>query len=198
VDRESGWLRALKITPLTAGRVLSARILAGVTVALPAIVAVAVTAVLAHQVRLDAWQWAAGLGLLWVGTLPFVALGIAIGSLTNSTTAYALTTGLYFALAALGGLWVPPAQFSPTLRDIAATLPSYNLADLGWRVAGGLAPSLGAGLNLVGWTIGLTAVALAAGAPTSAQTGRSTAWPAQRRRRRSERTVQELRPRARP
>lgn len=163
-DRESGWLRALGVTPLSAGRVLGARIVAGVTVALPAIAAVAVTAVLAHHVRLDAWQWAAGLGLLWAGTLPFVALGIAIGSLTSSTTAYALTTALYFALAALGGLWVPPAQFSPALRQIAATLPSYNLADLGWRVAGGSAPSLRAGLILVGWTVGLTALALAAGA----------------------------------
>jgi ABC-2 type transport system ATP-binding protein len=163
-DRESGWLRALEVTPLSAGRVLAARIVAGVTVALPAIVAVAVTAVLAHHVRLEGWEWAAGLGLLWAGTLPFVALGIAIGSLTSSTTAYALTTALYFALAALGGLWVPPAQFSPALRHVAATLPSYNLADLGWRVAGGSAPSLRAGLTLAGWTVGLTALALAAGA----------------------------------
>jgi ABC-type multidrug transport system ATPase subunit len=162
-DRESGWLRALKVTPLTAGRVLAARIVAGVAVALPAIAAVAVTAVLAHHVRLDAWQWAACLGLLWAGTLPFVALGIAIGLLTSSTTAYALTTALYFALAALGGLWVPPAQFSPALRHLAATLPSYNLADLGWSVAGGSAPSLRTGLILAGWTIGLTALALAAG-----------------------------------
>jgi ABC-type multidrug transport system ATPase subunit len=162
-DRESGWLQALKVTPLTAGRVLAARIVAGVAVALPAIAAVAVTAVLAHHVRLDAWQWAACLGLLWVGTLPFVALGIAIGLLTSSTTAYALTTALYFALAALGGLWVPPAQFSPALRHLAATLPSYNLADLGWSVAGGSAPSLRAGLILAGWTVGLTALALAAG-----------------------------------
>jgi ABC-type multidrug transport system ATPase subunit/ABC-type multidrug transport system permease subunit len=162
-DRESGWLRALEVTPLTAGRVLAARIVAGVTVALPAIVAVAVTAVLAHHVRLEAWEWAAGLGLLWAGTLPFVALGIVIGSLTNSTTAYALTTALYFALAALGGLWVPPAQFPSALQHIAATLPSYNLADLGWRVTGGSAPSLRAGLILAGWTAGLTVLALAAG-----------------------------------
>ncbi len=163
-DRESGWLRALDVTPLTAGRVLAARIVAGVMVALPAIIAVAVTAVLAHHVTLEAWQWAAGLGLLWAGTLPFVALGIVIGSLTSSTTAYALTTALYFAMAALGGLWVPPAQFSPVLRHLAATLPSYNLADLGWRVAGGSAPSLRAGLILAGWTAGLTALALTAGA----------------------------------
>ena len=163
-DRESGWLRALHVTPLTAGRLLAARVAAGVAVALPSLVAVAVTAMLAHHVRLDAWQWAAGGALLWAGTLPFVVLGIAIGSLTNSTTAYALTTALYFGLAALGGLWVPPAQFSPALRHIAAVLPSYNLADLGWRVAGGSAPPARAGLILAGWTAGLAVIALAAGA----------------------------------
>jgi ABC-2 type transport system ATP-binding protein len=163
-DRESGWLRALEVTPLSAGKVLAARIVAGFVVSLPAIVAVAITAVLAHHVRLEAWQWAAGLGLVWAGTLPFVALGIAIGLLTNSTTAYAVTTALYFALAALGGLWVPPAQFPPALRHVAAALPSYNQADLGWRVAGGSAPALRAALILAGWTVGLTALALVAGA----------------------------------
>lgn len=162
-DRETGWLRALQVTPLSVGRVLAARILAGLAVAFPAIVAVALTAVLAHHVRLEAWHWAAGGGLLWVGTVPFVALGIAIGSMTTSTTAYALATGLYFALAALGGLWVPPAQFSPALRHVAATLPSYNLADLGWHVAGGSPPSLCDGLTLAGWTVALTVLALAAG-----------------------------------
>jgi ABC-2 type transport system ATP-binding protein len=162
-DRESGWLRALQVTPRSAGRVLTARIVAGLAVAFPAIVAVALTAVLVHHVRLEVWQWAAGGALLWVGTLPFVALGIAIGSTTSSTTAYALTTGLYFALAALGGLWVPPSQFSPGLRQVAETLPSYNLADLGWQVAAGTAPSVRAGLTLTGWTVALTVLALAAG-----------------------------------
>ena len=138
-DRESGWLRALEVTPLTAGRVLTARIVAGVAVALPAIAAVAVTAVLAHHVRLDAWQWAAGLGLLSAGTLPFVALGIAIGLLTSSTTAYALTTALYFALAALGGLWVPPgavlAGAAAHRRHLALLQPGRPRLARGWRVS---------------------------------------------------------------
>jgi ABC-type Mn2+/Zn2+ transport system ATPase subunit len=57
----------------------------------------------------------------------------------------------------------PPAQFSPVLRHVAEILPSYNLADLGWRVAGGDAPSLGACLALAGWTAAFTVIALAAG-----------------------------------
>jgi ABC-2 type transport system permease protein len=87
-DREGGWLAFLDTTPLHPGLVLGGRILAGLAVAFPAIVAVGMTAALAHGVRLAGWQWAAGLALLWVGTVPWVALGIVIGSLTSSNVAY--------------------------------------------------------------------------------------------------------------
>jgi len=161
-DREGGWLRALQVTPIRSSQVLAARIVTGLVVALPALIVVGGTAVLAHHVRLDVWQWATGLGLLWAGTLPFAVLGIAIGAATTSTTAYALTTALYFALAALGGLWVPPAQFPDALRSVAAWLPSYQLAQLGWHVAAGGGPPLGDVAALIGWTavfVGLVVLA---------------------------------------
>lgn len=158
-DRETGWLRALKLTPVPPAQVMAARVGAGMIAALPALIAVGVTAAAVHGVRLEAWQWAAGLGLLWVGTIPFVALGIAIGATTTSTTAYALSSAAWFALAALGGLWVPPAQFSPVLGDVARALPSYEQADLAWRVAAGTAPTLGDAISLMAWGIALTGLA---------------------------------------
>lgn len=164
-DREVGWLRTVGLTPLTAGRVLLARLLAGIVVALPALVVVGVTAVLTHDVRLAGWQWVVALVVLWVGTIPFVSLGIAVGSATRSTTAYALTTGLYFALAALGGLWVPPEVFAPTLLHVAHALPSYSLADLGWHIAAGASPPLRDVWVLLGWTVGLGLLAFAFGRP---------------------------------
>ena len=138
---------------------MAARVAAGMIAALPALVAVGATAAAVHGVRLDAWEWAAGLGLLWVGTVPFVALGIAIGATTTSTTAYALSSAVWFALAALGGLRVPPAQFSPGLRNVARALPSYEEADLAWRVAGGTAPSLRDAVSLACWAVVLIGLA---------------------------------------
>ena len=160
-DRESGWSDYLATTPLRAGQVLAGRIAAGLVVALPAVVAVGIAAVVAHGVHLAAWQWAADLGLLWVGTLPFVALGIAIGSLANSTVAFAASTGLWFALAALGGLWVPPGVLSAGLRHFAAALPSYNQAALGWHVTSGTAPTVTNFAVLAAWTVGLSLLPLA-------------------------------------
>ena len=158
-DAETGWLRALKLTPVPPGRIMAARVASGMIAALPALIAVGATAAAVHGVRLGAWQWAAGLGLLWVGTIPFVALGIAIGATTSSTTAYALSSAAWFALGALGGLWVPPAQFSPVLRDVARALPSYEQADLAWRVAAGAAPSPGDAVSLAAWAVTLTGLA---------------------------------------
>ena len=154
-DREGGWSDYLATTPLRAGQVLAGRIIAGLVVALPAVVAVGIAAVAAHGVSLPAGRWAADLGLLWIGTLPFVALGIAIGSLASSTVAFAASTGLWFAFAALGGLWVPPGQLSAGLRDFAEALPSYNQAALGWHVTSGTAPTVTNLLVLVAWTVGL-------------------------------------------
>ena len=154
-DREGGWSDYLATTPLRAGQVLAGRIIAGLVVALPAVVAVGIAAVAAHGVSLPAWRWPADLGLLWIGTVPFVALGIAIGSLASSTVAFAASTGLWFAFAALGGLWVPPGQLSAGLRDFAEALPSYNQAALGWHVTSGTAPTVTNLLVLVAWTVGL-------------------------------------------
>jgi ABC-2 type transport system ATP-binding protein len=154
-DREGGWSDYLATTPLRAGQVLAGRIIAGLVVALPAVVAVGIAAVAAHGVSLPAWRWPADLGLLWIGTLPFVALGIAIGSLASSTVAFAASTGLWFAFAALGGLWVPPGQLSAGLRDFAEALPSYNQAALGWHVTSGTAPTVINLVVLAAWTVGL-------------------------------------------
>ena len=161
-DREGGWSDYLATTPLRAGQVLAGRVAAGLVVVLPAVVAVGIAGVVAHGVHLAAWQWAADLGLLWAGTVPFVALGITIGSLTNSTVAFATSTGLWFAFAALGGLWVPPGVLSVGLRHFATGLPSYNQAALGWHVTSGTAPSLRNVVVLVAWTVGLSLLPLAA------------------------------------
>jgi ABC-2 type transport system ATP-binding protein len=162
-DRDRGWLNVLKVTPLSPASVLAARIAAGLLVSAPAIVAVGITARFAHSVQLSAGQWAIGFVVLWIGTLPFVILGIAIGMLTDSTTAYGVTLGLYIALAALGGLWVPPENFPSSLLHVAQALPSYNQADLGWRIAANKAPTAGSLIVLAAWTVGLVLIAYLAG-----------------------------------
>jgi len=73
-----------------------------------------------------------------------------------------VTTGLYFGLSAAGGLWVPPATLPSGMLAVAKWMPTYQAANLGWRVANGQSPLLHDALLLVAWTVILTLVALLA------------------------------------
>ncbi|MEZ0067227.1 ABC-2 type transport system permease protein [Streptacidiphilus sp. MAP12-20] len=161
-ERSSGWLGQLRAMPVTARQLLTAKIAAGLAVALPALVLVCATAVVAKGVRLEAWQWAALLPAMWLGSLPFALLGVVVGLLVGPEASFPLSYGLYMATSALGGLWVPPAQLSPALQQVAHALPTYRLADLGWRIAAGHAPTWADVAVLAAWCMGFAGLAVLA------------------------------------
>lgn len=161
-EREIGWTRQVRAMPVGAFKVLTAKVAASVVLALPALVLVCATAALAKGVRLDAWQWVALVGAMWAGSVPFCALGLAIGYAISADASFALCYGIYVAMSAIGGLWVPPTVLPAGMRQVAGGLPSYQLADLGWRIAAGHAPHIGGVLVLVAWTAGCAGLALLA------------------------------------
>ncbi len=161
-ERQSGWLRQLQVTPLRPWAVIAAKVLASMCLALPAIVLVGLTAALTQHVRLSPGQWVAMVALMWVGTLPFAALGTLIGSLVGADAAQPVTIACLFGLSIFGGLWMSVSILPRTLRQIAHWTPSNRFADLGWSVVGGHTPPASDGLILAGWTVVLGALAVIA------------------------------------
>jgi len=161
-ERAIGWTRQLRVTPLGAASALSGKLLTALAAALPAMALVALTAVLSHHVHLSVAQWLAILSTMWAGVLPLALLGVAIGYLAADEIAFPLTMALYFALGALGGLWIPLSMMPLAMLQIGQALPSNSVAELGWRIAGGQASVLRAVLVLTAWTLGSGLVALLA------------------------------------
>ena len=161
-ERAIGWTRQLRVTPLSPAAALVGKLVTALAAALPAMALVALTAVVSHHVRLGAAQWPALLAAMWAGVLPLALLGLAIGYLASDDIAFPLTMALYFALGALGGLWIPLSAMPPLMQDIGQALPSNGLAELGWRIAGGQAPALRAVLVLAAWTLSSALAALLA------------------------------------
>ncbi|WUH93764.1 ABC transporter permease [Streptomyces sp. NBC_00433] len=142
-DKARGWLRQLRVTPLSPLQVVLGRALtAGVTV-LPAIVTVFTAGALVNGVRLAVWQWAAAAALMWLGTIPFTLLGLGNGyGLTAQTTGVVSMVSM-MGLSVIGGLWIPVEVFPHWLAAVSRWTPTNRFGDLGWSVLDHHAPSPG-------------------------------------------------------
>jgi ABC-2 type transport system permease protein len=158
-ERSSGWFRQLNLLPISPWKILLGRTLIAILFALPAMLLVYGTAVVVRGVQLTAGEWVGIIVLMWIGVWPFALLGIALGYVTNDTTSFGVTYGLYMVFSAAGGLWVPPTILPSAMLSVAKTLPTYHAADLGWRIAGGQAPEWTSAIVLVLWALGFLAVA---------------------------------------
>jgi ABC-2 type transport system permease protein len=161
IDRQIGWLRQLRLTPISPARILGVRLATAMLLSLPAICLTFITAVVVKNVTLPLWEWPVLALLIAAGCLPFAAMGIVVGSIADGDGAQGLTMILYLVLAALGGLWMPVQILPEPMQTIAKTLPSYHLAQLGWYVARGVAPAIGDGLVLLAWFAGAALLAIA-------------------------------------
>jgi ABC-2 type transport system permease protein len=133
---------------------------AALVMTLPAICLTFAVAWAAKGVSLPVWEWLAMTGLLLVGAIPFAALGVVIGGLSDGDSATGVTMMAYLTLAALGGLWMPVKILPAGMRAVARVLPSNRLAELGWTVAAGHTPPLAAIAVLVVWGTVLTGAAV--------------------------------------
>ncbi|MEU6734568.1 ABC transporter permease [Streptomyces physcomitrii] len=139
-ERESGWVRQLRLTPLPGRGYVLAKSASATVVSLPAVLVVFLVAAVTKDVRLAAWQWLALTAALWAGSLCFAALGVAIGYLATGDTVRPVSMLVYFGLSALGGLWMPTATFPGWIQRIADWVPTHAYAGLGRSLVLGHAP----------------------------------------------------------
>ncbi|WP_206440076.1 ABC transporter permease [Streptomyces scabichelini] len=161
-DRSTGWLRQLRITPMTPRQVVIGRALTGAVTVLPALVAVLAAGGLVNGVRLDVWKWAALALLLWLGSVPFTLLGLGNGYRLTAQTTGVANMGCNLVLAVVGGLWFPLSLFPEWLRSLSAYTPTNRFAQLGRAVADGHAPTLAAVLVLTLWLLAFGSYAVTA------------------------------------
>ncbi len=138
-ERASGWTRQLRVTPLPPFAYLTTKIVTAMVVTLPSIAAVGIAGVVVNGVQLDPLTWLRLVVSLWLGALPFAALGILLGYLFTADTAQAGQNVIFFAVAILGGLFQPVSALGEPLGTIARVLPSYHFGNLGWTAIKGAA-----------------------------------------------------------
>ncbi|BAU82849.1 ABC transporter integral membrane protein [Streptomyces laurentii] len=150
-DKSTGWLRQLRVTPMSPRQVVVGRALTGSVIVLPAITAVLLAGATVNGVRLDSWQWAVVALTLWAGSLPFTLLGLGNGYRLSSQAAGAVNVACNLGLAVVGGLWFPIDLFPGWLRSLSDYTPTNRFAELGRAVTEGTAPGIATITILVAW-----------------------------------------------
>jgi ABC-2 type transport system permease protein len=142
-ERQVGWTRQLRLTPLSGRAYVLAKAATAVLVAVPALALVYAAGALVEHVRLPASEWAVAAGSTLLALAPFVALGIWLGHQLTVDVLGPLSGALFTVLGLLGGVWVPVSQMPAALQHVAKALPAY------WLAQSGREPLAG---SWVGWT----------------------------------------------
>jgi ABC-2 type transport system permease protein len=156
-ERQAGWTRQLRITPLRPRQYFRAKVVASYAMAVCSLLLLYISGTILG-VSLAAHEWLLMTGLILVGLLPFAALGITLGHLVNVDSVGPLTGGLLAILAFLSGTWFPLTH--GFLYDVGQYLPGYWIVQASHIALHGHAWGAQGWLVVIVWTILL---ALAAG-----------------------------------
>jgi len=135
-DRGLGWLQVKRASPMPPFAYFTAKVL--VSMGFSAIV-IAILLVLGFSfggVRMPFMQTAQLIATLVAGSLPFSAMGLAIGYFVGPNSAPAAINLIYLPMSFCSGLWVPYMFLPKVVRQIALALPPYHLSQLALGVVG--------------------------------------------------------------
>jgi ABC-2 type transport system permease protein len=135
----------------------------GAVLALPSLVVVALVGRFVNGIALPLATWVSLVGVLWAGSIAFVALGLLIGLSLEEKAAGGAIGILGTMLAALGGLWWPVEMFPGGMQVLARFMPSYWYAEMGRDVAAGGSPALLTVLAMGAFTAVFAVLAVAVG-----------------------------------
>ena len=156
-ERQTGWNRQLRITPLKVPAYFLAKVLTGYVMALLSI-GLLYGAGLTVGVHLTMVRWLVMTGLILVGLVPFTVLGILLGHLLTTDAIGPVMGGIVSLFALLGGVWGPIGD-KGFMHGVSQSLPSYWLVQAGRTALGGdVWPGRG-WLVIGGWTLLLVRLA---------------------------------------
>jgi ABC-2 type transport system permease protein len=152
-ERASGWLSQLRTTPIPPRTVVVAKVAVAMAWVLPSIALVALVGILLTDIELASPRWIELIGLMWIGSAPFAALGVLIGlAIPDAGAANTATNFAFIVLWLLGGIFTPAGDMPDVLAAIARKLPSSGILEIGDRVARGVAIPASAPALLAAWT----------------------------------------------
>lgn len=136
IEREKGWLELKRVSPMPTFVYFIAKISMSLVFAFAVLCLLTAAAVGFGGVRIAPLVWLQLVATLMLGTLPFCAMGLWIGTLVKGQAAVALVNLVYLPMSVLSGLWIPLFALPQVLQKLAVAWPSWHLAQMALGVVG--------------------------------------------------------------
>lgn len=135
-DRGLGWLQVKRASPMPPFAYFFAKVILSLIFSAAVVVLLLALGISVGGVRLSILETAKLISILLAGSLPFSAMGLAIGYFAGPNSAPAVINLFYLPLSFCSGLWIPYMFLPKFIRQIALGLPSYHLAQLALGAVG--------------------------------------------------------------
>ncbi len=159
MERQIGWNRQLRLTPLTPGAYLRTKVLTAYLLAVISLLLVTAAA-LAVGVRFSIGDWLTAVGLVLVALIPFAGLGVMLGHLIKGDSMGPVIGGGLSLLVALGGGYFPIGGGDGFMHYFVRVIPSFWLIQAGKTGVGGEAWTAEAWIVVAAWAVVLGAGAV--------------------------------------
>jgi ABC-2 type transport system permease protein len=135
-DRGLGWLQVKRASPMPPFAYFTAKVLVSMGFSAIVVLLLVLLGVSFGGVRFAAGEMIKLFATLIVGSIPFSAMGLALGYFTGPNSAPAAINLIYLPMSACSGLWVPFMFLPKAVREIALVLPPYHLSQLALGTVG--------------------------------------------------------------
>jgi len=135
-DRGLGWLQVKRASPMPPFAYFAAKVITSMIFSTIIVLALFALGFSLGEVRMPFAEFARLLGTLVAGSLPFSAMGLALGYFAGPNSAPPTINLIYLPMSFCSGLWVPFMFLPRIVQQIALVLPPYHLSQLALGVVG--------------------------------------------------------------
>jgi ABC-2 type transport system permease protein len=139
-DRGLGWLEVKRASPMPPFAYFAAKVIVSMIFSTMIVLALFALGIGFGGVRMPVVTFLSLLGTLVLGSLPFSAMGLALGYFTGPNSAPPTINLIYLPMSFCSGLWVPFMFLPKVIHKIALVLPAYHLSQLALGTVGAGSP----------------------------------------------------------
>jgi ABC-2 type transport system permease protein len=136
-ERGLGWLQVKRASPMPPLAYFLAKVVMSMIFSGAVVLLLVLLGTTFGGVRLSILEITELVGTLVAGSLPFCAMGLAVGYFVGPNSAPAVINMIYLPLSFCSGLWVPLMFLPHFLQRFAQFLPPYHLSQLALGIVGG-------------------------------------------------------------